>query len=202
MHKEIQKVQSYIQGKTLDIGAGNYDRYSNLFSGATEYVGMDVKDAAIVGSIYEIPFEKESFDSLVSTQVFEHLAHPQKGAAEMYRVLKKGGCALVTVPQWNELHGEPHDYFRYTRYGLESVFSEAGFTVVTISQVGGYYANLAQMRIRFAIDKCGLYQRPMLGRIASMFLSLYGQCMIARDRRDTSVANRKHTIGWCMVVKK
>lgn len=202
LRREIQKVSSYIQGKTLDIGAGNYDRYSELFSNATEYLRMDTKGADIVGSIYDIPFGEETFDSLVSTQVFEHLAYPQKGAAEMYRVLKKGGYALVTVPQWNELHEEPHDYFRYTRYGIETLFAEAGFTIVTMSQLGGYYSNVAQMRIRFAVDTYNLYTRPMVGIITSKLFSWYGRYMIARDDRDMSIANRKHTIGWCVVIRK
>jgi SAM-dependent methyltransferase len=138
----------------------------------------------------------------VSTQVFEHLAYPQKGAAEMYRVLKPGGYALVTVPQWNELHEEPHDYFRYTNYGLETLFAEAGFKVVSMSQVGGYYSTLAQMRIRFAIDKYNLYNRPVAGRVAGKLLAWYGRHLLAKDRRDTSAANRKHAIGWCVVLQK
>lgn len=202
LHTEIRNVAQYIHGKTLDIGAGNYDRYSGLFPNATEYMRMDMKDADIVGSIYEIPFENETFDSLVSTQVFEHLAYPQKGAAEMFRVLKNGGYALVTVPQWNELHEEPHDYFRYTKYGIETLFTDEGFKIITMNQVGGYYSNLAQMRIRFAIDTYNLYQRPIIGRIANELLSLYGRYMIAKDRRNTSAANRKHTIGWCAVMQK
>ena len=202
LNKRIAEASPYIRGKTLDIGAGGFDRYGGSFPLVTEYIRMDIKGADIVGSIYDIPFEENTFDSLVSTQVFEHLAHPQKGALEMHRVLKKGGHALVTVPQWNELHEEPHDYFRYTRYGLESLFAEAGFTIVSITRVGGYYSTLAQMKIRFLLDKYHLHERPLLGRIASKLFSAYGQYMIAKDTKDESKANQKHAIGWCAVIQK
>lgn len=197
----MEKVSAYVRGKTLDVGAGNFDRYSASFPQTTEYLRMDTHGADITGSIYEIPFDNNTFDTVVSMQVFEHLARPHEAARELFRVLKPAGYGIITVPQWNELHEEPHDYFRYTKYGLESLFKEAGFKIVQMDHIGGFYSTLAQMRIRFLIDNYKLYERPLLGRIANKLFSLYGRHMIARDKKP-SIANSKHTIGWCVVIQK
>lgn len=202
LNKRIAEAASYIRGKTLDVGAGNFNRYGDSFPLATEYLRMDTHEADIIGSIYEIPFGENTFDSIVSTQVFEHLAHPYEAARELHRVLKPGGYGIISAPQWNELHEEPDDYFRYTKYGLESIFADASFTIVKTSQVGGYYSTLAQMRIRFLLDKYELYKRHVLGRIANALFSIYGRHMIAKDAKDRSAANRKHAIGWFMVIQK
>lgn len=204
LRKQIQKFSNYITGKVLDVGAGSFDRYQELFT-TESYTRMEIKAGPgidVVGTAYDIPFPDNSFDSVISTQVFEHLARPIDAAKELYRVLKRGGHALVTVPQANELHEEPHDYFRYTDHGLKALFGEAGFTIVEIDKRGGYWSLLAQMKIRHAIDRFTLYDRPVLGKVAGKYAAVYGRSMILRDQKDQSEASRKHAIGWCVVLKK
>ncbi len=204
LDRQIKKVGHYISGRVLDVGAGEFDRYSRHFA-SKEYIKMDIrhkKDVDVVGSIEEIPFPDESFDSAVCTQVFEHLENPEKGAKEISRVLKKGGHLLVTVPQMNELHEEPYDFFRYTNYGVSALFERSGFLVVEISQRGGVFSNIAQIKIRYAIDRFDLYKRPAIGRLLAPFLSLYGRFGIFLDYIDTSTANKKHAIGWCVILQK
>jgi len=204
LKEQIQRVSHYVSGRTLDVGAGTSDRYSGRFKGVSEYVRMDVNAGAgidVIGTAYEIPFSDESFDSVVSTQVFEHLARPHDAAREIFRVLKPGGHVVVTVPQMNELHEEPHDYFRYTNFGLHALFEGAGFTVVDEDQRGFYYATIAQMRIRHWIDRFKLYERPLMGRIFGKWCLVYGHVMLWFDARSLGT-DRKHAIGWCVVLKK
>jgi SAM-dependent methyltransferase len=204
LDKQIREVKHYITGKVLDVGAGEINRYSRHFS-YTQYTRMDSKHADkvdLVGKAEKIPAPDESFDSVVCTQVFEHLEFPEESAKEIFRVLKSGGYLLITVPQMNELHEEPYDYWRYTKFGVRSLFEKAGFTTLEESQRGGYFATVAQMKIRYFIDRFSLYKRPFLGKILAPFMSVYGRLNIYLDSFDTSVANRKHTIGWCFVFKK
>ena len=122
LDKQIRKFSHYIKGKVLDVGAGEVNRYGKYFK-FDEYIKMDPRHGDkvdLVGSADNIPLDSESIDSIVCTQVFEHLENPQKSAEEIYRVLKKGGHVLLTVPQMNELHEEPYDFFRYTKFGLKS----------------------------------------------------------------------------------
>ena len=198
---QVAKVASYVRGKVLDIGAGEYDRYSRLFT-YDSYTKTDVvarPGIDLVCSAEKIPVADASYDSIVCTQVFEHLSDPFAAAHEMSRVLKPGGYAVVTVPQMNELHEEPHDYFRYTKYGLQSLFTKAGFTVVEMHQRGGHYATLAQMKIVRWIEKGRLYEHPLLGRVAGKCIWLYGTWMLFLDRKFPSTTQ---TIGWCVVLRK
>ncbi len=204
LEAQIKTVSRFIKGRTLDVGAGTVDRYSVNFD-TTEYLRLDLTESHgvdIVGSIYQIPLADNSVDSIICTQVFEHLARPVDAIQEVYRVLRTGGHAVITVPQTNELHEEPHDYFRYTSYGLQSLCETAGFTTVVLEQRGGYYALIAQIKIRHWIDSFNLYKRPLLGRIFGKYIGLYGRVMLLRDARRKSVADRKHAIGWCIVVRK
>lgn len=204
LEKQIKKASGHISGRVLDVGAGEFERYGGLFK-CQEYIKMDIKQISnidVVGSADNIPFADSSFESIICTQVFEHLADPLKASKEIYRVLKMGGKLLVTVPQWNELHSEPYDFWRYTEFGIRELFEKQGFKIVEINQRGGFFTTLAQINIRYLIDRFNLYGHPFWGRILNQFIKIFGKLMIGLDDFDTSRANRKHTIGWCAVFKK
>ena len=56
-----------------------------------------------------------------------------------YRVLDQGGTLFLTVPfQWR-VHEAPHDYYRYTPYGLEYLLTQAGFKHISIRELGGFW---------------------------------------------------------------
>jgi hypothetical protein len=58
------------------------------------------------------------------------------------------------------------------------------------------------MKIRYVIDRFSLYKKPLLGKLVAPLISLYGRFALWRDTVDTSVANRKHAIGWCIILQK
>jgi SAM-dependent methyltransferase len=55
------------------------------------------------GSVYELPYEQNYFDLVVSFSVFEHLDEYRKALAEVYRVLAPGGLFLLGMPSVNKL---------------------------------------------------------------------------------------------------
>lgn len=202
--KQIEKNSKYIKGIVLDVGAGHYSRYQKFFK-YDKYIKMDINHAEhvdVVGSVDSIPLQDESVDSVVCTQVFEHIKYPDKGASEIFRILKKGGYVLLTVPQTNELHEEPHDYFRYTKYGLNRIFNDAGFVNEVMEQRGGFFSTTAQMFIRFTTDTLNLYERKIIGKIIGKILYLIGMFSIYLDKKINSDSSNKHAIGWCCVYKK
>jgi SAM-dependent methyltransferase len=63
---------------------------------------------------------------------------------EIARTLRRGGSLLLVVPQDWEVHQSPHDYFRFTRYGLRYLLSNAGFTDIEIQPAGGFFRLLGR----------------------------------------------------------
>jgi SAM-dependent methyltransferase len=80
-----------------------------------------------------LPFEGESFDAVVASDVLEHIECDGDAAAEIRRVLRPGGILVFTVPAHPWLWS-PHDEAlwhkrRYRREGLLAMLRGAGLTV-------------------------------------------------------------------------
>lgn len=204
LKNQVKKYAHYIKGVVLDAGSGEGDRYKNFFK-FDKYINLDINKNSnpdIIGSVENISLGDNSVDSIVSTQVLEHIKNPHKAVEEFYRVLKSGGYCLVTVPQLNELHEEPHDYFRFTKYGLEEIFRHTGFKIILIDRRGGFWSANRQMQIRYVIDLFRLNKVHLLRWIFQPFILLNGFLAILFDFFDKSRASRKHAIGWLIIAQK
>lgn len=132
----------------LDAGAGK-SPYRKLFRHAryeaadfaqlsTDYAPLDY-----VCDITDIPVEDGRFDRVVFNQVLEHLPEPAEALAELHRVLKPGGRIFCSVPLFYAEHQQPYDYYRYTQFALKRVFEEAGFDIMRIEWLEGYFGTIA-----------------------------------------------------------
>lgn len=84
-----------------------------------------------------IPLRTAMADTLLASDVLEHLPFPHAFLDECHRVLRPGGVLIGNVPFLYWLHEEPHDYFRYTEHGLRHLTSVAGFSRIDIFVLGG-----------------------------------------------------------------
>ena len=136
----------YFSGKMLEVGCGTKRKGLLVGEFVDKHIGLDHEDCPhdqsnidLFGTAYNIPVDENSYDCILSTAVLEHLEEPQKALVEAFRVLKFGGYALYTMPLFWHLHEEPRDFFRYTKYGLDYLFETAGFEVVEIVPLSGYW---------------------------------------------------------------
>jgi SAM-dependent methyltransferase len=135
----------------LDAGAGE-GQYRHYFD-RHRYVGVDlaVGDAKwnyskldVVGNLNAIPLASGAFDAALNIVTLEHLPDPTLALTEIARVLKPGGRLLLVAPlEWEE-HQQPHDFFRYTRFGLRLLLERAGFTHLELCPAGGYFRLLSR----------------------------------------------------------
>jgi SAM-dependent methyltransferase len=143
-------IEQYAQGKLLDIGCGNKP-YQSLFNGRIEtYTGCDIIQSSqnavdVICPANELAFADAIFDTAFSTQVLEHVADHQGMVRETYRILKKGGYAIFTVPFAWELHEEPYDFYRFSKHGLRDLFEKTGFEIISINSNGGKWASVFQL---------------------------------------------------------
>jgi SAM-dependent methyltransferase len=137
--------------RVLDAGAGE-SQYAQYFS-QQRYCAVDlaVGDAAwdysrldAVADLTALPFANGSFAAALHLVTVEHLREPGCALAEIARALGAGGVLLIAAPHEWEVHQAPHDYFRYTRYGLAYLLEKAGLEICELRPVGGYFRLLAR----------------------------------------------------------
>jgi SAM-dependent methyltransferase len=109
-----------VDGLLLDVGGGNRQiddhRYINL--DYAEYIEPD-----LIGDATMLPLHDESVDAVYSTGVFEHINDPAKAGAEVARVLKPGGKALIGWAFMQPIHSEGQHFYNATPWGVERAFS-------------------------------------------------------------------------------
>ncbi|MFL5733735.1 MAG: methyltransferase domain-containing protein [Chloroflexia bacterium] len=135
-------IARYVSGRTLDIGAGKLAWRSTLKRHCERYLSGDLtREHRNIDVLFDatkpFPFADESFDTLFCHSVLEHCQEPWNALPEMWRTLTPGGVAIVSVPFVFYLHGQPHDYYRFSRYGLSYLARRAGFEVTEVVIDGG-----------------------------------------------------------------
>ncbi|MBN1872775.1 MAG: class I SAM-dependent methyltransferase [Anaerolineae bacterium] len=150
--REMEALMAYAgqrivpKARVLDAGAGE-GRFKEHFA-HTRYTAVDlaVGDDAwdygklnVLADLEQLPFADGSYDAVICTQVLEHVKRPLVVLREAARVLRPGGELYLTAPQsWYE-HQQPHDYFRFTSFGLRYLFEQSGLTPVFVKPMGGYF---------------------------------------------------------------
>jgi len=128
----------YGSGTLFDVGCGAKP-YQHFGSRISKWIGVDVPEnshADLHGVAYQIPAADGTADTILCTQVLEHLEQPDRALKEFSRVLRPGGHLILTAPQYWSLHEEPRDFYRYTSIGLQYLTTEAGLEFVQLVSQG------------------------------------------------------------------
>jgi SAM-dependent methyltransferase len=120
----------------LDAGSGTgYGARILADAGARSVTGIDVDDEAVAasraatdgrakivqGDIHALPFDTASFDLVVCLEVIEHVSDQDGALAEIARVLRDDGIAVVSSPNRDVYTpGNPHHVHEYTPDELEA----------------------------------------------------------------------------------
>lgn len=137
--------------RVLDAGSGegqhahhfNHQRYCGVDLGVGDK-GWNYRGLDAIADLGSLPFADCSFDAALLIVTIEHLREPARALGEIARTLQPGAPLLVAAPHEWEVHQAPHDYFRYTRYGLQHLLQQAGYDTIEIEPAGGYFRLLAR----------------------------------------------------------
>ncbi len=110
----------------LNIGAGVHKPHPDILNVDIFYFkGMD-----IVANAEQLPLATGSVDAIVCESLLEHVPHPKKIVAEMFRVLKPGGAMYIVIPFVYPFHACPNDFYRWSVTGLRELLSEGEIEVI------------------------------------------------------------------------
>lgn len=142
-----------------------------------------------------VPFRSESLDTVIASDVLEHLREPADFLVECHRLLRPGGVLLGNVPFLYWLHEEPHDYYRYTEHGLRYLLAGAGFSTVEVHVLGGGVDVLVDIsgKILARLSPIG---RPLARMLQSAWVSLTS---VGAVRRRLSGIERKLPLSYGFV---
>lgn len=138
-------IRKFSKGRLLDCGCGACPYYGIYRDHVTAVVCTDWPDSGHTGRHVDamadlnapLPFASEVFDSVLLTDVLEHIAEPQRLVSEVGRVLRPGGYVMIATPFFYWLHEQPNDYVRLTEHALRRYCNQAGTTVIHLSRYGG-----------------------------------------------------------------
>jgi SAM-dependent methyltransferase len=191
LEASLKQCGAYVKGNTLDIGCGHKPYEKTFFAGASNYVGMDYltdrSQPDIVGSATEIPLPDSSFDTVVCTEVLEHVPDPAKAFSQVYRVLKPGGNLILSTPMYWPRHEVPYDYYRYPYDGLLHLVNESGFELIELYNRGRSYAFIGQV-----IQQT----HPIAARSINWIINQFFLSCDQKLKHDT------HTLGWALVARR
>ncbi len=152
IYEFLCKPLSSAKGRLLDVGAGEAP-WRDLMNSAVDYVAVDIDSSPEFGmqrqqeiQYYDgkrLPFADNSFDFILCTEVIEHVQKPDAFLDDLNRVLRHGGTLILTVPWSARVHHSPHDYNRFSRFGLESNLTSANFGEIVITERGNDVAAIA-----------------------------------------------------------
>jgi SAM-dependent methyltransferase len=187
----LKRCGAYVKGVTLDVGCGRKPYEKTFFAGAEKYVGLDyLTDRStpdVVGSATDIPLGDAGFDTVVCTEVLEHVPDPLKAMREMYRVLKPGGYLVLSTPMYWPRHEVPYDYFRYPYDGLLHLIKTSGFELTQLYNRGHSYVFIGQV----IQQTQPITAKPVNWLINRFFL--WCDCHLKQDY---------HTLGWTFVAQR
>lgn len=138
----VKSIDELFLGNVLDAGAGGLNA-KMFFEGKSEsYTSFDVQNRTgeidIVGDIQNmVSIDSNCFDTVYCSQVLEHVPEPANAISEISRVLKKSGTCIISVPHISHYHEVPHDYYRFTEYGLKYLLEKNNFEVIEIKKQSG-----------------------------------------------------------------
>ena len=137
------------RGKTvLDAGCGEQPLRRVIEASGAHYLGLDVSQnrrgtVDIVASLGSVPREDASVDTIVCTEVLEHVSDTAAAFSEMARLVRGGGVILLTTPFSYPLHEEPHDYVRLTARAIGELAARNGLRVSEVHALGNEVEVLA-----------------------------------------------------------
>lgn len=201
-----QRLPTYARGELLDLGCGQvplFQSYRERVSGVTcidwqhcrhEHCHLDQE----WDLNQPLPVADAQFDTVILSDVLEHVTEPQQLITEIARVLKPKGHLLLNVPFFYCIHERPYDYYRYTEFALRRFMLQAGLTVEELTPLGGSLEVMADMLAKH------LQFIPLVGSMLASCVVWITQalCGLTPLKRFSGKSAEAFPYGYALVARK
>lgn len=196
----------HARGRLLDLGCGKVPFYAAYRDSIRESTCVDWPQTLHCNPHIDVycdltqplPFDSGSFDTVLSSDVIEHLPDPVLAFQEMGRMLRPGGKLLLNTPFLYMLHEVPHDYYRHTRYSLERLTRLGGMEVLELAEIGGLQDVFCDL-VSKTLGGIPAIGRPLAGLLQSMSTRLSSGRFW---RRLTYATAARFPLGYFLVAHK
>ena len=193
---------TYARGRLLDLGCGQAPLYAMYRPLVREITCVDWADAPHIDRACDLgqplPFADAAFDTIILSDVLEHVPDPALLWREMARVLAGGGHIVMNVPFLYWLHAHPHDFYRYTGFALERFVAINGLSLKLLLPLGGVLDVWADLNAKL-LDKIPLVG-PWLAVGLQALAGAFGRTRLGA--RVATVSARHFPLGYFMVAAK
>jgi SAM-dependent methyltransferase len=198
-------LREHARGRLVDLGCGTVPLYRAYADLVTDVVCVDLagtphaRHLDVECDLNEpLPFDAETFDTIVLSDVLEHIARPEVLWAEMARILAPGGEILMNVPFFYWIHAAPYDYYRYTEFALRRFVQSAGLELVQLESIGGAPEVLADVVAK------NFARVPLVGHPVAVVVQWVTQVFSATPlgRKISRATTATFPFGYFLVARK
>jgi SAM-dependent methyltransferase len=168
----LPALKSYASGRLLDLGCGKAPLYGAYRDLVTEVTCVDWGSSLHQTNHLDreadltrpLEFPDAAFDTIILSDVLEHIPVPLDLCREIARMLAPGGKLIMNVPFYYPLHETPHDYYRYTEFALRRFMQVSRMHIIHLQPIGG------AVEITSDILSKNIMKLPIAGRITAAAL--------------------------------
>ena len=202
----LKAIKEHAKGRLLDLGCGKAPLYHVYREYANEVICVDwsnsIHDNEYIDVACDltqnIPFADGQFDTILMSDVLEHIPNPDRLLREVSRVLSDDGKLLLNVPFYYWIHEGPHDYYRYTEYALIHLVENCGLKIIHLSPYGGspeVFADFSAKNLKF-IPGIG----PIMSLLVQKCIELFVRTSLGR--KVSTRTSRIFPLGYSLIAEK
>lgn len=199
-------LQTHGTGRLLDLGCGKAPLYAAYKEHVTEIICVDWANTLHRNEHLDLeldlseplPFADGEFDTIILSDVLEHIPVPESLWSEMVRILSKNGKIIMNTPFYYCLHERPHDYFRYTEFALRRFVKLSGMQLIELAPIGGVPEIVADIFSKSAL------RLPRIGKTIARTIQYLSLCFIRTrfGKKISEATAQDFPFGYFLIAQK
>lgn len=196
----------YAKGNLIDLGCGKVPLYETYKRHIVHNTCVDWENTFHKNPFIDVssnlndplPFPNDEFDTILLSDVLEHISEPDKLWFEMARILKTDGRLILNVPFYYKIHEMPHDYYRYTEFALRRFAEKSGLKVLMLKPMGGIPEIMTDLTAKMIVNL------PLIGKGFARLVQVLCQLLLKTKagKRLSQKTGVHYPVGYFMVVEK